>query len=1010
MKHRNRFLLKSLIAAGIVGTLLIRVTAQERSSNIRAENALIAAISKEYYEGNTPAAIELYKQIAAQYSNVQDVAAVALVRLGHIYEKLNSADAKRIYEKIVHDYPSQREPVRTAESRLKAMTESASRAIPASQGSTELPHSIIERSERGLWEAMTSDGRYISDGGPNRLLLRDTKTGGSRLLIDTGGSGDRIEHVAFSADGNQVAYTQFVAASGRYELHLLPIDAPSGTPSRRLPDGDAAYNAPFGWSRDGTQVFALLSFKGGTNQIAAISTKSSTVRWIKPLEWRWPDKASLSPDGRYIAYDAPLTRGSRDRDIFVIPVEGGEAAAIAPGPSRDALAVWTPDGNAVVFASDRSSTLDLWIMQVTDGKPRGTPQLLRSIGPLYPLGFSRDGSFYYVAGSDPTDIYTEGINLRVGPDWRPADRITIERFRGHNMEPAYSPDGKNIAFFSQRSPGFLSPQIGANGFLSIVVQSLEPGKEKSETPTAFVEASGSAWFPDGQSLVFSGRGDGPLDVYSLHRIDLRTGRDLIERTIPVADHSPTAVSPDGQEIYFVARNAGNGRSALMAYECQQQHVRELLQASSSHSKIGASLSVSPDGHQVAFSLSEGEPSLWSLRIIRTDGSAQAPLQIGEPANRTPLTVLGWSPDGKSVLSQSGDDGIPTWAPTGGGKVSRIGNGRYAKIQTVDSRGGNTAATLHGKSNWAVWMTRDLLWPKGEREGVFIASLSPTGKIEAPMPLTAQPIFWDESPSWSPDGKYIAFKRRVLGDESPRSSHDTVIHNVDTGAETSYDFRNGSVSPKWFPDGQSLLVGGDNQSAMRLFLDGERRKLQWKDSAFTYDYALSIVSRDGNTLYIPVRDRERDTSPSSIAAVDLATGELRRLLSVPGSFCVFGLSRDGETISMITTDDVSSNRGSLSRLRTNGSEYRVISTAVRCDLKEPNTFKQMKWTRDGKSILFSQTERNGSSLRIMRILADGSGKPEFTGLTIGGTGNLNFDLSPDGSQVVFSSDIRSVSIQ
>ena len=67
---------------------------------------------------------------------------------------------------------------------------------------------------------------------------------------------------------------------------------------------------------------------------------------------------SVSPDGRWIAF---YLVKDRDRDVFVIPADGGEPVAVAPHPGADVLPCWSRDGKRLAFASDRSGTRRVWI-------------------------------------------------------------------------------------------------------------------------------------------------------------------------------------------------------------------------------------------------------------------------------------------------------------------------------------------------------------------------------------------------------------------------------------------------------------------------------------------------------------------------------------------------------------------------------------------------------------------------------------------------------------------------
>ena len=91
-----------------------------------------------------------------------------------------------------------------------------------------------------------------------------------------------------------------------FDVRLRPFRAEKGAQSKVLLHSEEfVYAEPFAWSPDGREIFAILTRTDLTHQIVAISAATGSLRTLKSLEWRWPGKLSLSPDGRYIAYDAP---------------------------------------------------------------------------------------------------------------------------------------------------------------------------------------------------------------------------------------------------------------------------------------------------------------------------------------------------------------------------------------------------------------------------------------------------------------------------------------------------------------------------------------------------------------------------------------------------------------------------------------------------------------------------------------------------------------------------------
>ena len=127
-----------------------------------------------------------------------------------------------------------------------------------------------------------------------------------------------------------------------------------------------------------------------------VSVAHGSVRTLKTWPRRaYPKTAVFSPDGRYIAYDFEHEGGLTRHDIFLMAVDGSGEVSLIEHPADDQLSGWTPDGRRVVFTSDRGSKRDLWMIEVTDGVPRGEPRKLMGLLEGQPIGFTTDGSLYY---------------------------------------------------------------------------------------------------------------------------------------------------------------------------------------------------------------------------------------------------------------------------------------------------------------------------------------------------------------------------------------------------------------------------------------------------------------------------------------------------------------------------------------------------------------------------------------------------------------------------------------
>lgn len=163
-----------------------------------------------------------------------------------------------------------------------------------------------------------------------------------------------------------------------------------------------------------------------------------------------------------------------------------------------------------------------------------------------------------------------------------------------------------------------------------------------------------------------------------------------------------------------------------------------------------------------------------------------------------------------------------------------------------------------------------------------------------------------------------------------------------------------------------------------------------------------ISPDGKSLYVSEEGR-------GIFCVDLASGSERSIGMLPSGGGTPGLSisPDGTSLVAQTWADQAKRLSRLIIVKTDGSGTRELLGPFPAD----RTLSILKWTADGRYILYFTTAENGD-WRLMRISPDG-GQPEFAGLDstkLTGTvrvprpgpfSPLSMDASPDGSQIVFA---------
>lgn len=140
-----------------------------------------------------------------------------------------------------------------------------------------------------------------------------------------------------------------------------------------------------------------------------------------------------SADGRFLVYAVGKDGATTGGGIYAITVDGSREARLVDGSASHRDPKWTPDGQGVVFVSDRSGTDGLWFIRVADGRPQAEPQLVRAeVGTIDLKGFTRDGSLYY--GTRQLDVNLYRIDLETD-NGRAVPRRITERMIGSNFEP-----------------------------------------------------------------------------------------------------------------------------------------------------------------------------------------------------------------------------------------------------------------------------------------------------------------------------------------------------------------------------------------------------------------------------------------------------------------------------------------------------------------------------------------------------------------------------------------------
>ena len=663
------------------------------------------ALVKERTEGNLEDAIQLYQRIVREFAEDRPLAAKALLQMGQCYEKLGNAEARKAYERLVRDYADQNEVAAQARTRLAALRK------PAVRESGMATRRIWAGPDVDILGSVSSDGRYLSytDWETGDLAIRDLETGKNRRLTNKGswdGSSEYAEFSAVSPDGKQVAYAWW-AKDDFYNLRVIGLDG--AKPRILYGNRDVEWIQPAAWSPDGKQILTILTKKDATNQMVLVSVADGSARVLKTLDSRAPAKASISPDGRYIAYDLPPNEGSSSRDIYLLSIDGKHESLLVEHPANDLYPVWTPDGTHILFASDRTGNMGVWIIPVTEGKPQGPPELIKQdVGrPVMPMGFTRAGSFYYGLQVGMLDVYIASLDFKTGKLLARPKRA-IERFIGSNSRPDWSPDGRQLAYVSHRGP----LPFGLGSF-ALCIRSLDTGEERELLPKLNY-LSRPRWSPDGRSILLLA--NDLKNRQGLYLMDVQSGS--ITRLMQAREGtymSGLVWSPDGKAIFYGRDEYGSHTPGIVIRDLETGQERGIVRADPGGSP--ASFDVSPDGQWVVFRSFDQATGLVGLKVVASAGGALRELvRLGKGQNMPVFGAVVWSPDGSQVIFTKGGTSpqgmrFELWrVPAEGGKAQKMDLAMDALRDMRIHPDGQRIAYTAGADTQEVWVMESFLPP------------------------------------------------------------------------------------------------------------------------------------------------------------------------------------------------------------------------------------------------------------------------------------------------------------
>lgn len=692
----------ALTTALVAGVSTPPTTAQ---SSTEAAKLFQAAHHEELVEGDLEEAITLYREALEAANGDRGLAARALLRIGRAYERLGREEATEAYRRLLAEY-GDLEPADTARARLAALVEKP-----------EPPEADEAVRAREVWRdagdegQVSRDGRYIAfiDWNTGDVAVRELATGIERRVTDKGPwseSSSFGEYPIPSPDARRIAYTWYPDGEC-CELRVIDID---GSNERTLIDSAGiAWVEAGGWSSDGGTLSVTIEHQEGQHRLVLVSVAGGSVTTLKRYAHRHLHPGPFSPNDRYVVYDFPPVEGERQRDVFVASVDGSSDTAIVSHPGNDRSLGWTPDGERVVFMTNRRGQVDIWSVPVESGSPAGPAELVQpAVGLEDNLGITRTGDLYYGVGENLQNVFsvpfdTEAVEIRGEP------RPFTERFVGTNAMCAFSPDGSELAYFSWREqvPSPLAPTL-------LVVRDLTSGEERELELDATVRPNAQPrWTPEGDALLVIAS---QQQKRGLFRIDPSSGEaELVREVIEGGLHQPQ-FSPGGETLYLLEDNR-----RILAIDRKTGEERTVIELDGS--RAVNVYAVSPDGRRIALRVMGNDyETVDRIHVVpASGGEAQEVLRqtVEKNTNIAGRVGLAWTPDGSHLLfgryvDWPESENIQLWAlEMTSGKTQPL-DLVAANLRGVSlSPDGERLAFTGGARTSHVWVLENFLDPAGK---------------------------------------------------------------------------------------------------------------------------------------------------------------------------------------------------------------------------------------------------------------------------------------------------------
>jgi Tol biopolymer transport system component len=549
------------------------------------------------------------------------------------------------------------------------------------------------------------------------------------------------------------------------------------------------------------------------------------------------------------------------------PARDSTFAVVTTAPGPEFFPSLSPDGQFLVFTAREQGRWDVYLLRVGGQRPINLTG--EDAGDDVQPAFSPDGrSIAFRSSREGGGLFVMG-----------ATGESARRLSEHGWNPAWSPDGREVAFAT--GPVFDTPFDRPNPS-ELWAVAVEGGRARLITADDAVQPS---WSPHGQRLAYWGleKGGSQRDIWTV----AATGGPPLPVTQDAATDWSPVWSPDGAYLYFSSDRGGSMNLWRVAIDEASGSARGEPEPVTAPASFAHHASFSRDGRRMAYVSSATEQE---LQRVRFDPRAERVIGAPEPLARDVrrLSFPHVSPDGqwlvytrtepqedlllsrldgsdrRALTDDAHRERRPRFSPDGSRIAFYSNRGGNYEVWTVAREGGDLRQVTHDpqrrNARYPLWSPggAQILYSRPGTTGLIAPADGPPDAPPLQLPQYSPDPDGFNPLDWSADGRWIA--GMLVSPAGDRSG--VGVFDLEQDAyERVIDF---GTWPQWLPDSRRLVFQAPQSTG----------------SAASHEYPR------GESLYV----------------VDRVTRQVRELLTIPEVTLAYpALSPKGDWIVFVRTE-------------------------------------------------------------------------------------------------------------